>query len=261
MTNDQASTSIPVTSMTEERFIRSGGARLWSTVSGTGLPAVFFNGGPGCDDYLEPVARLIHDRYRVIRFEPRGCGRSDWDGHYDLDTALLDAEVLREAYACECWLLLGHSYGSNLALAYALRYPSRTIGVIGITGGKVVDDRSWSETYHERLDTLGEDHGGKQFHADPEVNRQGNLSWREYCRRPSLFRDLANLDVPCVFINAAQDIRPNWPTQQLAELIPKARYVEISGAAHMIWLTHPAELQSHLQDALDYIQTVDSGHR
>jgi proline iminopeptidase len=91
--------------------------------------------------------------------------------------------------------------------------------------------------------------------------RQGNVSWRAYCQRPSLFRDLTDLDIPCVFINAAQDIRPNWPTQQLAELIPRARYAEISGAAHMIWLTHAAELQSHLQAALDCIQAVDTGRK
>jgi proline iminopeptidase len=223
------------------------------------MPVLFFNGGPGCDDYLGPVADLIHDRCRVIRFEPRGCGRSDWDGHYDLDTLLSDAEALREAYACDRWLLLGHSYGPNLALAYALRHPSRTIGVIGIAGGKVIDDRSWSETYHQRLETVGEDLGGKHFSADPEVNRQGSAGWRAYCRRPSLFRDLAALEVPCVFINAEGDIRPNWPTQQLAALIPRARYVEIEGAAHMIWLTHAAELRAQLHAALDYIRAARIG--
>jgi len=252
---------IPVSPTTEEPFIRSGEARLWSTVSGTGTPVVFFNGGPGCDDYLKPVADLIDDECQVIRFEPRGCGRSDWDGHYDLDTFLLDAEAIREAYACDRWVLLGHSHGPSLALAYALRHRSRTIGVIGIAGGKVVDDRSWSETYHQRLKAVGEDTGGKQFHADPEVNRQGNAGWRAYCHRPSLFRDLADLEVPCVFINATEDIRPNWPTQQLAALIPKARYAEVKGAAHMIWLTHAAELQAQLRDALAYILSVDRGRR
>lgn len=244
----------------EEQIVQSGAARLWTTVSGAGTPVVFFNGGPGCDDYLEPVARLIDDQCRVIRFEPRGCGRSDWDGQYALDTLLLDAEAIREAYGCERWLLLGHSHGPNLALAYAMRYPERTMGVIGIAGGKVVDDRSWSETYHERLNTIGEDLGGKQFHADPEVNPQGNAAWKAYCRQPALFRNLADLNIPCVFINATEDIRPNWPTQQLAALIPRARYTEIEGAAHTIWLTHAPQLQAQLQDALRYILSVDSGH-
>lgn len=236
-----------------EHIIRSGDARIWSTVSGAGIPTLFFNGGPGCDDYLEPVARLVEDRCRAVRFEPRGCGRSSWDGHYDLETLVGDAEAVCEAYGVRRWLLVGHSHGPNVALAYALHNPARTLGIIGIAGGKVVDDRSWSETYRERLATVGEDLGGKVFHADPEVNRQGNVSWHAYHRRPSFLRDLARLDVPCVF-NAADDIRPNWPTEQLALLLPNARYVEIAGAAHTIWLTHAGELQQHLREAIAFIR-------
>jgi proline iminopeptidase len=150
-----------------EQFVTLAAGRLWSVATGSGIPLVLFNGGPGCDDYL---------------------------------------------------------------------------GVIGIAGGKIVDDRHWSETYHSRLKSVGEDNGGKQFDADPDVNRQGNATWREYCRRPDLLRDLSALEVPCVFINAGEDIRPNWPTQQLAGLIPRARYVEIPDAAHCVWLTHSPEL-------------------
>jgi proline iminopeptidase len=240
-----------------ERFVISGSARLWSTISGQGTPVLFFNGGPGCDDYLEPVARLIDNVCQIVRFEPRGCGRSDWDGKYDLDTLLEDAEVLRKAYGFERWLLLGHSFGPDVALAYALRYPSKTIGIIGIAGGRIVNDREWHETYRARLASVGEDLGGKVFHADPQVNKQGNESWRSFCKQPSLLRELANLDVPCVFINASNDIRPNWPTQQLANLLPQGRYVEIPGAAHTTWLTHASELQSELLEAVSYILASD----
>lgn len=241
-------------SLDEERIVVVGGARLWSTAQGNGTPILFFNGGPGCDDYLAPVAALIETSCRVIRFEPRGCGRSDWDGQYDLDTLLDDAEAICQDYGVEQVILLGHSHGPNLALAFALRYPARVLGIIGLAGGKVVDSRQWSAIYHERKESIGEDLGGKVFHAAPEVNRQGNASWRTYCERPSLLRQLADLAIPCVFINAAEDIRPNWPTQQLAELLPKAYYVEIPGAAHTIWLTHAQELQNELFRALAFIK-------
>ena len=61
-----------------------------------------------------------------LRFEPRGCGRSTWDGHYDLDTLLADAETIRAAYAVDRWIVAGHSAGVDVALAYALRYPAPT---------------------------------------------------------------------------------------------------------------------------------------
>jgi len=236
-----------------EHFINTGKARLWTTVSGQGVPLLLFNGGPGCDDYLEPVAAMLAPACRVIRFEPRGCGRSDWDGHYDLETLLEDVETIRKAYQVEHWIAAGHSAGPNFALAYALRHPARTIGLIGIAGGKIVNDRDWSRLYHEALETTGEDLGGARFSAHPDVNPQGNASWRAYIKRPSLLRELAGLSVPCVFINAGRDIRPNWPTQQLAGLIPKGKYIEIPGAAHYIWLTHANELRSELEKAVRYV--------
>ncbi|MFZ5890046.1 MAG: alpha/beta fold hydrolase [Myxococcota bacterium] len=242
-----------MTFIEREHFVPVPGGQLWSVESGTGTPLLLFNGGPGCDDYLRPVAHLVNDLCRAIRFEPRGCGRSVWDANYDLDTLVSDAEAIREFYRFDRCIVAGHSHGPNVALAYALRYPSQTLGLIAIAGGKIVDDRHWSATYHARLLSLGEDNGGMKFHADPEVNQCGNASWREYCRRPGLLRDIAALDLPCVFINAAEDIRPNWPTQQLAELIPRARYVEIPGAAHYIWLTHAPELGQELHRAVEYV--------
>ena len=209
-----------------------------------------FNGGPGCDDYLGPVAEMIDDLCRVIRFEPRGCGRSDWDGSYDIDTLLADADAVRRAYGAERCIVAGHSFGPSAALAYALRYPSRVVGLIGIAGGNVLNDRTWSEAHRKRLEEVGEDLGGLVFTADPEVNARGNQDWREYVKRPSLFRGIADMDIPAVFINGGMDIRPNWPTEQLASLIPKGRYVEIPGAAHIIWLTHATELRHELRGAV-----------
>lgn len=237
-----------------DRFVESGMARLWTTSSGSGLPIVFFNGGPGCDDYLGPVSALLDDICRIVRFEPRGCGRSDWDGRYDLETFLEDVEAVRRAYEIEQWVVVGHSHGPNLALAYALRYPLRVLGIVGLSGGKVLNDRSWSEAYHRNLERVGEDLGGKVFRADPLVNPVGNEEWKAFCRRPTLFRELADLATPCFFINASEDIRPNWPTRQLADLIPGAHYEEIAGAAHTIWLTHAERLGERLHAAIEWIR-------
>jgi proline iminopeptidase len=234
-----------------ERFVQAGDARLWTIGTGIGIPTLVFNGGPGCDDYLGPVAEMIEDRCQVIRFEPRGCGRSSWDKNYDLQTLLGDADKVRADYGHERVLLLGHSHGPCVALAYAMRFPERVIGVIGIAGGKVVDDRSWSAAYHAMKEK--EDTGGLILKADDDANRQGNDSWKAYCRRPELFGDLAKLRAKTVFINGSLDIRPNWPTQQLAHLIPKAKYVEIDGASHLVWLTHPDELKIELRKAIDFI--------
>ena len=234
----------------DERYVTSGAAQLWSAVSGAGIPLLMFNGGPGCDDYLGPVAEMIDDMCRVIRFEPRGCGRSDWDGNYDIETLFGDADAIRREYGAETCIVAGHSFGPSAALAYALRHSSNVIGLIGIAGGNVLNDRTWSEAYHKQLEEVGEDLGGHEDKADPDVNPRGNRSWREYIKRPTLFREIADLQIPATFINGGKDIRPNWPTEQLASLIPKGRYSEIPDAAHMIWLTHASDLRHELRSAI-----------
>ena len=235
------------------RYVPAGESRVWTTRQGTGTPMLLFNGGPGCDDYLEPVSRLIEDVCDVVRFEPRGCGRSSWDGRYDLRTLLDDADAVRRAYGIDRCILAGHSFGPDVALAYALTYPGHGLGILGIAGGKIVNDRSWSAAYHEARDTIGEDTGGVTFHADPLVNRVGNETWREFCRHPAFLRRVAELPIPCAYINAANDIRPTWPTRQLAALVPKGRYTEISGAAHHIWLTHADELADAMHESISWI--------
>jgi proline iminopeptidase len=46
---------------TGDSFVKSGTAHLWSISSGQSTPLLMFNGGPGCDDYLAPVASMIDD--------------------------------------------------------------------------------------------------------------------------------------------------------------------------------------------------------
>ena len=237
----------------EERYVISDNAQLWSTANGSGTPLLVFNGGPGADDYLGPVAEMIDDLCRVIRFEPRGCGRSDWDGNYDIDTLLTDADAVRRVYGAEMCIVAGHSFWPNAAIAYALKYRSRVLGLIGIAGGNVLNDRTWSEAYHKALEDVGEDLGEHEDKADAAVNYDVNRSWREYIKRPTLFREIADLNIPAFFINGGVDIRPNWPTKQLASLIPGGRYLEIPGAAHNIWLTHAAELRHELRRAVRQI--------
>ena len=236
-----------------EKYILIGESKIWTIKTGAGIPLILCNGGPGCDDYLEPVAKILEKRCEVVRFEPRGCGRSDYDGQYDLDTTINDIDQIRRAYGFEKILIAGHSAGVDFALAYTLHFPRHVEGMIGISGGRIVNDREWSAVYKQNRAEFGEDYGGKVFIADPEVNRVGNQSWRKYIRRPDLLKDIADIEIPVVFLLGEKDIRPAWPTQQLALLISKGRYREIAGAAHNIWLTHSMELEQELDLALDWI--------
>jgi pimeloyl-ACP methyl ester carboxylesterase len=77
-----------------ENFVVSG-VTIWTMQTGHGFPVMLCNGGPGCCDYLEPLAQMIDDEAIVIRFEQRGCGRSEATPPYDIATCLTDLENIR----------------------------------------------------------------------------------------------------------------------------------------------------------------------
>jgi proline iminopeptidase len=114
--------------------VGDGNLIYWETCGNpAGKAAVMFHGGPGsgCTPYwrrfFDPAA------YRVVLFDQRGCGRSTphaSDPAVDLVTntthhLIADIERLREHLDIERWLVVGGSWGSALALAYAERLPER----------------------------------------------------------------------------------------------------------------------------------------
>ncbi|MCB1646199.1 MAG: alpha/beta hydrolase [Pseudomonadales bacterium] len=216
---------------------------------------LLFNGGPGCDDYLRPLAEMLSHSYQVIRFEARGCGNSVWDGRYDMQTLLADTDRILDHYQLDRVLLAGHSFGPDVALAWILSNPDRArraAGLVGIAGGRIVNDRQWHEIYRQRLQTEGEAQS-QNWNADPAVNPDCMASYREMMQKPDLLRQIADLYLPAHYIMAGNDIRPDWPTRQLANLLPAGDYEVIAGASHVIWLSHAEALNRALNQAVSRI--------
>ncbi|MBO0662908.1 prolyl aminopeptidase [Jiella sp. MQZ9-1] len=106
-----------------------------------GLPVVFLHGGPG-SGASAPHRRLFDpQRYRIVIFDQRGCGRSLPLGALEANTTwhlVDDLERLRRHLRIERWLLFGGSWGATLALAYAEAHVDRVLGLIlrGIFSGR-----------------------------------------------------------------------------------------------------------------------------
>jgi proline iminopeptidase len=111
-----------------------------------GKTAVVLHGGPGSG--CSPWYRGLFDpsAYRLVLFDQRNCGRSRPHASA-LDTSLAsnttahliaDIEQLRQHLNVDRWLVFGGSWGSTLALAYAVRYPERVTEMIifGVTTGR-----------------------------------------------------------------------------------------------------------------------------
>lgn len=98
-----------------------------------GIPILFLHGGPGIG--TEEIYRTFFDPnfYRIILFDQRGCGKSVPYGCLTNNTTwdlVEDINKLRDFLGIERCILFGGSWGSTLALAYAIKYPENVSGMI-----------------------------------------------------------------------------------------------------------------------------------
>lgn len=142
------------------------------------MPAVIYlHGGPGAGMNEEDFNFFDLKRWHVIAFDQRGCGNSKPFGTLEnnlVPDGVSDIEMIRDHYGIDHWIVFGGSYGSTLALSYAIAYPDRAQGLVlrGIWLARK-QDRAW--TFEEG--------GASLFHPDtfepysqfvPEKER-GNL--------------------------------------------------------------------------------------
>jgi proline iminopeptidase len=102
----------------------------------------------------------------------------------------------------------------------------------------IQNDRDWHAIYQAHRHE--EPHG--HYEHNQEVHVRLLQDWRQFIKSPDLLARIGRLRVPISFLHAANDIRPSWPAQQLANLVPQGRYVELPDAPHEAWLTHPRTL-------------------
>ncbi len=164
-----------------------------------GLPVVVLHGGPGGG--CSPAMRRYFDpqKYRIILFDQRGCGRSRPHASVVDNTTwhlVRDIEIIRELLGIEQWCVFGGSWGATLALVYAQTHPDRARnlilrGVFTMTqseldwfyGGGA--GKFWPETWEkfvepipkEERDDLIAAYHRKLFCGDVSVEMRYGRSW------------------------------------------------------------------------------------
>lgn len=178
---------------------------FWETSGNpAGKPVVFLHGGPGGG--CGPDHRRFFDpeKYRIVLFDQRGCGRSlphASDPGADLSTnttwhLVEDIERLREHLGIDTWQVFGGSWGSTLALAYAQRFPERVTELV-LRGIFTLRKSEVNWFYQEGASNLFpdawedylaaipvEEHGDlvaayhrRLFDADPAVHVPAGVAW------------------------------------------------------------------------------------
>jgi proline iminopeptidase len=262
--------------------------RTWTAGTASSLPpVVLLHGGPGMWDYLEPVGRMLEPLTVVHRFDQRGCGGSDPSHRHSVARYVADIEALRRHWGHDAWIVMGHSFGATLALAYAFAHPERT-AAMGYLAGVGVGD--WHRAYRtERLRRMAADQQerlaylqGRPDRSHAEEVEFRALSWFTDYADPVLGWKLAladaqedrainfeanhmlnaetdkwsaadvlaqarRLPMRCWFVHGQGDPRPSSTVADLAKEVPDSQMYVIEGAGHDLWRERPAEVQDLLR--------------
>lgn len=136
----------PVALLPGERTARIANGTIGLHVREWGDPAappiVLLHGLRGYSGTWRGLAAALADRWRLIAFDARGRGQSDWDparGYYT-DAYLADLEAVVDGLGLDRFTLVGHSMGGTTSYCYAARHPERVKALVveDITAGSSV---------------------------------------------------------------------------------------------------------------------------
>lgn len=150
------------------------------------VPVIFLHGGPGGQIKDKYRGAFNPKTQRVLFFDQRGCGKSTPYGSLENNTTdklIADISKIADTFNAKTFTLHGSSWGSTLALAYALAQPERIHALVigGIfTGSKLESD--WIDkglfktffpdvwqTYLDRTPTKHHSNPSK-YHFDKVIN-------------------------------------------------------------------------------------------
>ena len=226
-------------------------------------------------DWRTPVWRPLFERLarnrRLVRYDERGCGLSDWDvDEFSLDAWVRDLEAVVDAAGLKRFPLLGISQGGPIAIAYTVRHPERVSRLVlygTYPRGYMKRDLTPAQLEERRLlIDLARIGWGRETPAFRQVftslfipgGSPEQLRWFNDLQRESTspenaarmitafglldVRDIApQVNVPTLVMHARGDMRIGFEEgRQLASLIPGARFVPLESRNHLVLEDEPA---------------------
>jgi 3-oxoadipate enol-lactonase len=186
--------------------VSAQGARLFYRIDGRqDAPPVVFSNSLGTDLRVwEPQIPAFAQRFRVVRYDSRGHGRSDVPpGPYTLELLGRDALAVLDALAIERAHFCGLSLGGMVALWVAIHHPERVMrAVFANTAARIGTEASWTARIRA-VET-----GGMDAIRDVVVNRLLSSAFR--ARHPEVTAEIARMLVatpPRGYIAACEALR------------------------------------------------------
>lgn len=242
--------------------------------SGGSGPAIILGHGFLMDSRMfDAQVEALAPEFRVIRWDARGFGRTQWDGRpFDLYDSAADCIALLDHLGIRQAIVGGMSQGGYCALRVALRYPDRVRALVLMSTRGTVDPEEVRAGYRQVRDLWGMPGateniiqtlaggiiGEPRFHG-PWLDR-----WRQtpknhfvaamnnLIQRDDIKGQLGDILCPTIVFHGLEDTGiPPSEGEFLHQTLPGSkRYVPIPGAAHAANMTHPEAVNPVLVEFL-----------
>jgi len=244
---------------------------------------IVFHHGIGADpgiwaDWLPVLA----DRYRLVRFEMRGYGRScipPSDFSWSLDLLADDILAIADAAGAERFHFVGESIGGTIGLRCAIRHPGRIATLTVSNGAHLGASIARAELWQRTIDERGVKAWSDQFMADrfhPDAIDAKRYAWfarqQEMWKRDSILNALSVLmgadmraqlgSIGCPVLLLHGDSSPFIPVVVMAELhalLPQAQLKVFPHARHGVPFSHGRECAETLRGFLETTNYSRSG--
>jgi len=262
------------------------GTRLHYEVLGrASAPAVLMIQGLGADKHgwnMQRIPLALH--YRVIAFDNRGAGRSDKPfANYSLEQMADDAIAVLDAVGVERAHIVGASMGGAITQIIGLKYPERVISlVLACTACR---NHAWRKELLQHWATTATERGMSAMTREAARWVIGPRSFRRLLpaigwlgplgpNRPAhgfaaqvraildveetVADQLAQVAAPTLVVVGNQDIlTPRGDSEEIADRLPNAELVVISGAAHGLMVEHATTFNRVLIEFLGRVTRAD----
>jgi pimeloyl-ACP methyl ester carboxylesterase len=209
--------------------------------------------------------------HSLVRYDGRGNGLSDWDVQdVSFEAWVHDLETVVDAAELKKFVLMGHSQGGAVAIAYAVRHPERVSHLVlcgAYSRGAYHRDHADAVEVRRALETLVQLNWGKTnpafFNvvtdlyipekASPEVKNwfkelqiisvstENLVKFMRACDAIDVRQLLPSVSVPTIVFHSERDrIAPRQEGRILAAEIPDARFVPLASANHLLLAEEPA---------------------
>jgi 3-oxoadipate enol-lactonase len=266
----------PLPSGATERFVKAGDLTMKIVEAGSG-PAVLLIHGLGWDHSLwNPTVEQFSPRYRMIAVDTRGHGGTGKPaGPYDMGMFARDYSALADALGLQRVCVVGLSQGGMVAQQLALLRPD-LVSALVLISTSCKSAPSLRDNMEARIAAM--DEAGPEAAAKIAAESIFSPAWREatagelarfYAWRSAmpteplnaatralydfdLSKDLPSVRVPTLVVAGAEDTltRPAG-MEEIAALIPGAKYRLVPASGHMLPVEQPTVVSALLRDFLE----------